>query len=244
MFQQTGSKLTAPRVPPQPADPSPPRRSISQSGNSSSVHNGSNRFHNFYDLFSEKHELYFASCVNRCTVAGSASSAASSSGAASFASISTHFWSDFNFIHFSQVNWIIKFTRKSTTWRSCFNRTPESSQMTPITPSSSLSGQHVPFSFSTPHDMATNGSPRHSIASNSSGLSNPPSPGVTSHLRDSRDSYESWIFSLDCHVEEWFFFFFPHRKYLNKTWRILFICHRLLKTRDRVVFLIIIIKKK
>ena len=138
----------------------------------------------------------------------------------------------------------MKFTRKTTTWRSCFDRTPESSQMTPITPSSSLSGQHVPFSFSTPHDMATNGSPRHSIASNSSGLSNPPSPGVTSHLRDSRDSYESWIFSLDCHVEKWFFFFFPHRKYLNKTWRILFICHRLLKTRDRVVFLIIIIKKK
>jgi hypothetical protein len=40
MFQQSRSKLTAPRVPPQPADPSPPRRSISQSGNSSSVHNG------------------------------------------------------------------------------------------------------------------------------------------------------------------------------------------------------------
>ena len=40
MFQQSGSKLSAPRVPPQPADPSPPRRSISQSGNSSSVHNG------------------------------------------------------------------------------------------------------------------------------------------------------------------------------------------------------------
>lgn len=40
IFQQTGNKLTAPRLPPQTADPSPPRRSISQSGNSSSVHNG------------------------------------------------------------------------------------------------------------------------------------------------------------------------------------------------------------
>ena len=41
MFQQTGSKLSsAPRLPPQSsADPSPPRRSISQSG-SPSVHNG------------------------------------------------------------------------------------------------------------------------------------------------------------------------------------------------------------
>ena len=40
MFQQTGNKLGAARVPPQPSDPSPPRRSISQSGNSSSVING------------------------------------------------------------------------------------------------------------------------------------------------------------------------------------------------------------
>ena len=71
----------------------------------------------------------------------------------------------------------------------CSYRTPDNSQMTPITPSSGLSaGQHAPFAFAT-HDLATNGSPRHSIASNSSGLSNPPSPSV--HLRDNRDSYES-----------------------------------------------------
>lgn len=96
------------------------------------------------------------------------------------------------------------------------SRTPESSQMTPITPSSSLSGQHVPFSFSSPHDMATNGSPRsprHSIASNSSGLSNPPSPGVASHLRDSRDSYESWVYWL----QQWggVILYQHHRKILN-----------------------------
>ena len=48
MFQQSGSKLSAPRVPPQPADPSSPRRSISQSGNSSSVHNGIHFVINFF----------------------------------------------------------------------------------------------------------------------------------------------------------------------------------------------------
>lgn len=40
MFQQSGNKLSTSRIPPQPADPSPPRRSISQSGAPSSVHNG------------------------------------------------------------------------------------------------------------------------------------------------------------------------------------------------------------
>ena len=65
--------------------------------------------------------------------------------------------------------------------------------MTPITPntggSSGAHGQQVPFNFS--HEAATNGSPRHSIASNSSGLSNPPSPNVTGQLRE-RDNYDMW----------------------------------------------------
>lgn len=144
--------------------------------------------------------------TKRCTVTGFASSTTSSSGTASSATIFTHFWSDPNFFHASQVLssilencWKVfsfdRFLMKKTFFCCCFDRTPEGSQITPMTPSSGLSGQHVPFSFSTPHDMATNGSPRHSIASNSSGLSNPPSPGVTSHLRDSRDSYESWTLS-------------------------------------------------
>ena len=83
-----------------------------------------------------------------------------------------------------------------------WNRTPDGG-LTPITPSSSSLGlqqqqqqqqqQHAPFSFT--HDIASagsNGSPRHSIASNNS--SNPPSPNVTGiHLRDrERDSYDSW----------------------------------------------------
>ncbi|KAK4005018.1 hypothetical protein OUZ56_006742 [Daphnia magna] len=146
MFQQSGSKLTAPRVPPQPTDPSPPRRSISQSGNSSSVHNG----------------VPLPGLPPRRPAPQAPSHQRPS-------------------LHISGP----------ILTSSTLARTPEGTQITPMTPSSGLSGQHLPFSFSTPHDMGTNGSPRHSIASNSSGLSNPPSPGVTSHLRDSRDSYES-----------------------------------------------------
>ena len=149
--------------------------------------------------------LFYLPLKKRCTVTGFAAPTTSSSGSASSATIFTHFWSDPNFLHVSQVyiqklkaNLLAKLfcldcflTTLTSFLISRLDRTPEGSQITPMTPSSGLSGQHVPFSFSTPHDMATNGSPRHSIASNSSGLSNPPSPGVTSHLRDSRDSYES-----------------------------------------------------
>lgn len=148
MFQQTGSKLSStPRLPPQPsADPSPPRRSISQSG-SPSVHNG----------------VPVPGLPPRRPAPQAPPHQRPS-------------------LHIS--NPILTSTTST--------RTPDGNQLTPITPGSAagLVQQHAPFSFSS-HDMATNGSPRHSIASNSSGLSNPPSPSVAGqHLRE-RDSYES-----------------------------------------------------
>lgn len=59
--------------------------------------------------------------------------------------------------------------------------------MTPMTPST-VHGQQQQMPFNFAHE-ATNGSPRHSIASNSSGMSNPPSPNVASQMRD-RDKYD------------------------------------------------------
>lgn len=185
MFQQTGSKLSASRLPPQPSDPSPPRRSISQSGNPS-VHNGI-----YYFLFYHNGSLLITNKLNRCPSSRATAQASSSTGSSPSTSLASHFWSDFTIEYIISEVCILRAFNFISIWWNVFlfyNRTPDGGQMTPITPSSSL-GQHAPFSFA--HDAATNGSPRHSIASNNS--SNPPSPNVTStHLRE-RDSYDSWI---------------------------------------------------
>jgi len=143
MFQQ-GKQLSASRLPPQPADPPPPRRSISHSGQQ--AHNGVP-----IPGLPPRRPAPQAPPHQRPSLHISGPILASASTP----------------------------------------RTPDGGQMTPITPntggSSGAHGQQVPFNFS--HETATNGSPRHSIASNSSGLSNPPSPNVTGQLRE-RDNYD------------------------------------------------------
>jgi len=133
IFQQTGNKMSGSRLPPQPSEPPPTRRSIS----GQSVHNGVP-----IPGLPPRRPAPQAPPHHRPS------------------------------LHISGP------ILTSTT-----ARTPDGGQMTPITPSTS---QQLPFNFG--HDSTSNGSPRHSIASNSSGVSNPPSPNVTIQLRDNYDT--------------------------------------------------------